>query len=164
MIEYLSTNQGTFWMIVGFVLLIVEVLVLGLGTNVLLFPAFGALATGGLLWSGLLPPGWLFGIASFGVCSALITAILWQPLKRLQAGPRHHRETSSDFIGLRFHLEQPLARDSPGTHRYSGITWRVELDSASAAHSLPAGAKVEVSGLDAGVLRVVQHLPDAQHA
>ena len=44
MIEYFDTHQYAFWVSIGFAMLVIEVLALGLSSGVLLFAALGALA------------------------------------------------------------------------------------------------------------------------
>ena len=154
MIEYFNANQYAFWFAAGFLLLAVEVLALGLATGVVLFSSIGALLTGALMWAGLLPNDWLAGIASFGVCSFVSAVVLWKPLLKMQRKDTAHKETSSDFIGYEFRLEEAITLSNPGKTRYSGIEWRVEIDDGAGTDSIDAGQKVVVTSLDAGVFRV----------
>ena len=161
MMEYLNAHQYSFWITVGFVLLIVEVVALGFSSGVLLFSAIGALITGGLMSLGWLPETWLAGVACFGVASALSAILLWKPLLRLQNYEVAEKDNSSDLIGYRFTLEQPVSRLSHGATRYSGVEWRVELGSTQAAGAEPgpdkleAGTQVRVVSVDAGIFRVL---------
>ncbi len=163
MIEYLNAHQYSFWITVGFVLLIVEVVALGFSSGVLLFSAIGALITGGLMSLGWLPETWLAGVACFGVSSALSAILLWKPLLRLQNYEVEEKDNSSDLIGYRFTLEQPVTRLSHGATRYSGIEWRVELEQEPAqaagqeprVDKLEAGTQVRVVSVDAGIFRVL---------
>lgn len=154
LIEYLHQHQPQFWMTTGFVILIVEVLLLGMATGVLLFTGLGALLTGLLMHLGLLPETWLAGLSSFGISSGIITVVLWQPLKRLQGERKAEKDGSSDLVGLEFVLAQPIDRNSPGKQRYSGIEWRVEISSQSGVTSIAAGKRVVVTSVDVGVFRV----------
>lgn len=154
MIEYFNVNQYAFWFAVGFLLLAIEILALGLATGVVLFSGIGALLTGALMWAGLLPTDWLAGIASFGVCSFGSAVLLWKPLLKMQRKDSNHKDTSSDFIGHEFRLEERITASSPGKTRYSGVEWRVEIDDGAGTESIEAGQKVVVTSLDAGVFRV----------
>lgn len=154
MIEYLNTHQGAFWFTVGFVLLTLEILVLGMATGVVLFAGIGGLITGALVSLGIVPSTWLAGIACFGISSALSAALLWKPLLRFQNEDRADRDTSSDFIGYSFWLDDTVSRTTPGHTRYSGIDWRVEIDDTLGADQISAGAKVTVTSVDAGIFRV----------
>ncbi len=69
LIEYINQHQGEFWIAVGFAILILEGILLGLATGILLFVGLGALATGLLMLMGVLPETWLAGFASIGISS-----------------------------------------------------------------------------------------------
>ena len=155
MIDYIHTHQAEFWMTLGLVLLVIEVLVMGLTTLVLIFAGLGALATGLLMMAGLLPETWIAGLAGFGICSGVVSMLLWKPLRRLQSGSASQQKVSGDFTGLEFVLEQDVSRQKPGAYRYSGIDWRVELDGSCALDSLTEGQRVRVVEAGVGVFRVV---------
>ncbi len=137
-------------------MLAIEALVLGFGTGVILFSGLGALLTGALIWLGIIPSTWIAGIAGFGLCSVAITAILWKPFKKLQDKNIHisTKDYSSDLIGHSFRLSETITHTQPGTTRYSGIAWRVEIDDAASVEEITAGQKVEVYSVDTGVFRV----------
>lgn len=156
MIDYVINNQQTFWFLLGFALLAIEGVVLGLTTGVVLFAGLGALMTGALMWAGLLPATWIIGVASFAVCSALITVALWKPLKSLQDDNDNHQDDSSDLIGHTFRLDSDISKTSPGKTRYSGIEWRVEVDEDSDLDAIASGERVAVSRVGAGVFRVTK--------
>lgn len=153
-IDYLNHHQGEFWIAVGFLLLAIEVLVMGMASGVLLFAGLGALATGLLMLAGVVPETWLAGIAGLGISSGLITALLWKPLRRLQGTHAPSRDTSSDLIGLEFVAEQDMTPLQPGAKRYSGIQWRVEIDQDAGVDAIAAGQRVIVTSVDVGVFRV----------
>ena len=153
MIEYINMHQSGFWIAVGFALLAAEVLLFGFTTIVLLFAGIGALVTGVAMMFGLLPETWAAGIACFGIATGIISTLLWKPLKNMQDNEVSTKQYSSDFIGYEFVLQQDVTITRPGQHRYSGVDWKVELDS-SAGNRLGAGQKVVVTSLDAGVFRV----------
>ncbi len=153
-IEYINQHQGEFWIVCGFVILILEVMLLGLSTGVLLFVGLGAVITGLLMQLGLLPETWLAGLSSFGISSGVITVLLWRTLKRLQGDRTPGKDRSSDLIGLEFVLEQDVDWQNSGKTRYSGIDWRVELSPDAGRKSIDAGQSVIVTSVDAGVFRV----------
>lgn len=154
MIEYFDNNQYAFWFTLGFALLVVEALVFGFTSGVLLFTGIGALLTGGMLWSGALPASWLNGIACFGICSGVSAALLWKPLLKFQNFDVPEKDNSSDMIGHKFRLEQDISLTQPGSTRYSGVDWRVEIDPDGDCDVIVAGTRVVVSSVDAGVFRV----------
>jgi hypothetical protein len=154
MIEYFDAHQYAFWFTLGFGLLVLEALVFGFTSGVVLFTGIGALLTGGLLWGGVLPAGWLYGVACFGLCSGMSAAVLWKALLKFQNFDVTAKDNSSDMIGYTFRLEQAISLDSPGSTRYSGIDWRVEIDAAAGYGEIAAGSRVAVTSVDAGVFRV----------
>lgn len=155
MIEYFVNNQYAGWFTLGFILLAIEMLVLGFSSGFVLFIGLGALLTGTLLWIEIIPHTWLAGVACFGISSAIISALLYIPLKKLQnenATPK--KDTSSDMIGLQFRLEQDISTIDKGHKKYSGIDWKVEIDKSSNVETLSAGTLVEVVSVDVALFRV----------
>jgi membrane protein implicated in regulation of membrane protease activity len=151
--DYINSHQAEFWIFLGFGLLVIEVLT-GLTTGVLLFGGLGALATGMLMSFGLLPDTWIVGFSSAGICTALMTAVLWYPLRKIQGGRTMAKDNSSDIVGYQFIVEQDIEPLKPGRKQYSGIPWRVEIDPQSDADKISAGQRVEVTSVDVGVFRV----------
>ncbi len=154
MIEYFDTHQYAFWFTLGFALLVLEALVFGFTSGVVLFTGIGALVTGGLLWGEVLPATWLYGVACFGISSSLSAVLLWKPLLKFQNFDVPEKDNSSDMIGHKFRLEQDISLAQPGSTRYSGIDWRVEIDAAADCDKIAAGTRVVVTSVDAGVFRV----------
>ena len=152
-IEYIHNHQPEFWIIFGFTLLVLEV-VTGLTTGVLLFGGLGGLIAGLLMLAGVLPETWTAGVASAGISSGIITALLWKPLRKLQGGRESEKDNSSDLIGYEFVIEQDVDLLNPGSKRYSGIVWRVEIARDAGVKEISAGERVTVSSVDAGVFRV----------
>lgn len=155
-LEYINQHHAEFWMAIGFFLLAIEVVFLGMATGMLLFIGLGALVTGLMMLAGLLPETWLAGFASMGISSGVITILLWKPLKRLQGNRTPVRDKSSDLIGYEFVLVQDINVLKPGHTRFSGIDWRVEIASEieEGVTSIPAGQRVTVVSVDVGVFRV----------
>jgi len=156
MIEYFAEHQHTGWFTLGFILLGVEMLVLGFSTGFVLFIGLAALLTGSLIWFDLIPHTWLAGVASFGVSSAVISALLYKPLKSLQNNSDEGaKDTSSDIIGLEFRIEQDVTPLNTGVKKYSGIDWKIEIDKSAEVDELSVGTLVKVVSVDVAVLRVV---------
>ena len=156
-LEYVDAHQAEFWVFTGFALLALEVLILGFTSGVLLFGAIGALLTGMLMMSGVLPETWTTGIAGFGILAAVSTAVLWRPLMRLQhhkASPK--RDRTSDLIGYEFMLADAIDSETESSVAYSGITWKVRPDPELAKDAIAAGTRVRVSGVDAGIFYVTR--------
>ena len=154
MIEYIQTHQSGFWIAAGFAMLAAEVLLFGFTTIIFMFAGLGAIITGLIMMFGWLPETWIAGTSSFGICTGLVSTLLWKPLKRLQDNHTPVTTQSSDLIGLEFVLQQDISAAQPGTHRYSGVDWKVELDRKAGVENIPAGQHVAVTSLDAGIFRV----------
>ena len=154
MIEYIQAHQAGFWIAVGFILLALEVLVFGFTTIVMFFAGLGAVTTGLLMKTGIVPHTWIAGIASFGISTGIYSILLWKPLNRIQANSTPQQKQSSDLIGLEFALEQDISLTQTGTTKYSGVTWRVEIDKDADVDTITRGQRVRVSSLDVGIFRV----------
>ena len=151
--EYINTHQAEFWIILGFILLSIEVAT-GMVTGLLLFSGIGSLITGLLMLAGILNETWETGVASTAICAIAATALLWKPLKNLQNSDIPEKDTSSDLVGFEFTLEQDINLTTKGKTRYSGIEWKVEIDSTSGVQEINAGSKVSVTSVDVGKFRV----------
>lgn len=154
MLEYIHDHQAGFWIALGFILLALEVLVFGFATIVMLFAGLGAITSGLLMKAGVLPETWTAGIACFGLSTGLYSVLLWKPLQRIQANSVPQQKQSSDLIGLDFILEQDITTTQSGTTKYSGISWRVEIDKDAGVESINKGQRVVVTSLDAGLFRI----------
>ena len=152
-VEYIHNHQSEFWIIFGFTLLVLEV-VTGLTTGVLLFGGLGGLIAGLLMLIGIVPETWTAGVATTGISSGIIAALLWKPLRNLQGGREPEKDDSSDLIGYEFIIEQDVDLLKPGSKRYSGIEWRVEIAKDAGAKEISAGERVIVTSVDVGVFRV----------
>ena len=165
MIDYINNHLAGFWIAAGFLLLALEALVFGFSTIVLLFGGIGALTTGLLMTVGVLPETWVAGISAFGISTGMAGVLLWKPFKSLQNRRGEAVRPRSDLEGLEFHLEQPLRRNQPGRHRYSGIDWTVEIDDCCPLDELEPGCKVRVMTVEVGRFSVcpVDQVAPAEH-
>ena len=156
MIEYINAHQSGFWIALGFALLAAEVLLFGFTTIIFLFAGLGALITGGLMNVGLIPETWIAGTACFGIATGVCSAVLWKPLKNMQNRAVPPQKSSSDIVGLEFVLLESISATVSGSHRYSGIDWKVEIDASCDAKEIEKGERVHVVSVAVGVLRVTQ--------
>jgi membrane protein implicated in regulation of membrane protease activity len=148
------SNQAALWLALGFLLLAIEAIAFGFASGLLLFGSLGAILTGALLWFSLVPNYFIAAVACFGVSTALITLVLWKPLKRLQSGAELGHDRSSDLIGHRFVVSTDISMTTPGIHKFSGINWRVEPAEHLRTHTIAAGTPVKVSAVSVGLFRV----------
>ena len=154
MIEYINANMSGFWISLGFVLLAAEVLLFGFTTIIFLFAGLGAIASGLMMSAGLIPETWIAGTAAFGIATGVSSGLLWKPLKNMQNRTAPPRKPTSDIVGLEFVLLENISTTVTGAHRYSGIDWKIEIDSSSDVSELEKGERVQVVSVDVGVLRV----------
>ncbi|BFM13379.1 hypothetical protein R50072_35320 [Simiduia litorea] len=153
MMDYIASHQAEFWLVAGVALLALEVLI-GFAAGVFLFAGLGALASGLLMLVGILPETWIAGISATGVSAGVLAALLWQPLKKLQANAVPEKDNSSDLVGHEFVLTTDVSLTVPGQLQYSGVSWRIVLDPACGLKELSAGQTVKVSSVDVGVFKV----------
>lgn len=156
MMDYINNNLSGFWIGLGFALLAAEVLLFGFGTIIFLFAGLGAVITGLLMSVGVVPETWVAGTASFGISTGISSAILWKPLMAMQNKSTQKREQASDIVGLEFVLEQDIGITTAGNYCYSGMDWKVEIDSNSALDAISKGQRVVVAAVEVGLLRVVK--------
>ena len=145
---WITDNLVSILIFLGLVLLAIEVLVLGFSIFIIFFFGVGCLLTGALLFAGILPMNLASALWSVAIISFLAALVLWKPLKKLQNNGSN-QQVRGDFIGYSFVLDSAISSHNPGTHRYSGIDWKVKADS-----DLPAGAEVEVAKAEVGILTV----------
>lgn len=151
--DYIVSHQAEFWLLFGFAMLVIEV-VTGFTTGVFLFAGLGALTTGVLMSSGLLPETSIAGISCTGISSGIITLLLWRPLKNLQGDRATEKDNSSDLVGHEFVVESDISVNKPGSTNYSGISWKVEIDKDAGINTIQAGQRVSVSSVEVGVFKV----------
>ncbi|MFY8274900.1 NfeD family protein [Pseudoalteromonas sp. SSDWG2] len=146
--EFITNNLAETLMILGVVALIIEVAVLGMSTFILLFLGLSLLATGMLMNFSLLHSTVTTALWSNTLVTAILSVVLWKPLKRMQE-QRDSGEVNSDFAELSFVLSNDVDEQGLTTHAYSGIEWKLK-----SKHPLTAGTKVKVVKKDVGVMWV----------
>ncbi len=156
MLEYINNNLSGFWIALGFALLAAEVLLFGFSTIILLFAGLGALTAGLLMSAGIIPETWIAGTACFGIATGISGAVLWKPLMSMQNRAASEQKPTSDFVGLEFVLTGDISTTTPGSYRYSGVEWIVEVDSSSDVNTIAKGERVVVTRAEVGLLSVVK--------
>jgi len=151
--EYINTHHAEFWIMLGFVMLVIEVST-GLVTGLLLFGGIGAIITGILMMTGLLNETWEVGLASSGICAAIVALLLWKPLKKLQNTDVPEKDNSSDLVGYEFVLQQDISLLKTGTIQYSGIEWNVEIYKDAGVDKIKAATRVVVCSVEVGRFKV----------
>jgi len=121
--QYFLENPDHLWFFIAGASFVIELSIMGL-SGPLLFFAIASLVTGILVSAGFLN-SWQSEILAVGIITAVIAAILWKPLKRLQDS-KGDTDNSSDMIGLKVPASSDITEIS-GSIRYSGINWQARL-------------------------------------
>lgn len=156
MVDYINNNLSGFWIALGFTMLAAEVLLFGFTTILFLFAGLGALISGLLMSAGIIPETWIAGTACFGIATGICSALLWKPLMSMQNRAAPEQKPTSDIVGLEFVLAEDISTIAPGSYRYSGIDWKVEIDSSSDVDTIAKGERVTVVTVEVGLLSVVK--------
>ena len=146
--QYILSHLPQTLVVLGLIFLVIEVLVLGFSTFVLLFVGIGTIISGLLMALGLLPETLVNALLSTAVISSLVALISWQPMKRMQNKVESH-QVDNGIVGETFILEEALVLGKTVTHRYSGIDWQVK-----SKQTLAAGSEVKIVSMQVGVLTV----------
>ncbi|KJG13837.1 activity regulator of membrane protease YbbK [Photobacterium iliopiscarium] len=134
--------------ILGLLTLIIEVLILGCSTFVLLFFGIAMLLTSGLIYMGMIEANWISTILTLAIITLALAIVLWKPLKKLQNKPSK-TDIKSDFAVITFKLEKDLSPSERYTFNYSGIQWQIKSET-----QIEKGVMVEVIKKEVGVLWV----------
>jgi hypothetical protein len=122
MAQLLEHHQFIWYALAG-ISLVLELSIMGL-SGPLFFFAIASAITGVLVGLGIID-GWAIEVLTVGILSALITLIMWKPLKKLQ-NSRSKTDESSDMIGLQVTVVDEINHSS-GSIRYSGLNWNARL-------------------------------------
>lgn len=136
-------------MIIGIALAVLDMLAFGFATLFLTVLGIALFLTGGMVSLGWLAASWPPVLISIAVLSAVLTWILWAPLKRLQNKDSQPQPAHSDLTEHSFVLEQDISPATPGKYHYSGIDWNIESES-----EISAGTRVQVVEVQVGVMKV----------
>ena len=146
--SWFSENLAEFLIIIGLALLVIEILILGFSTFILLFVGIAGIISGGLIYLGIIPETMLSALLSMGIITAVSALLLWKPLKSMQEDVEP-ADATNDLIGTRFTLTDDVSDTVHPEYKFSGIVWK--LDSAD---TIAAGTEVEVTHTDVGRLTV----------
>jgi len=148
MMAWVVNNLTESLLIIGFVLLILEVAVLGFATFILLFIGLASLITAGFFHFSVFEPSVLTAFLSVSVISMLTAIILWRPLKNLQKNV-DTTKAKGDLVGHQFIVSALVSPTENPDYHYSGVNWKLISD-----EEIEAGTKVEVVIADVGVFHI----------
>lgn len=133
-------NHHLIWYAIAGLSLVVELGIMGL-SGPLLFFALASIVTGVLVHLELVT-SWQAQILVVGIASAIIAALLWQPLKKIQ-NPSSKTDTSSDMIGLKVPVVEDIT-EIAGSIRYSGVNWQARLAEGNNESKIAADEHCEI--------------------
>ena len=145
--DNMLTNLPHFLLGLGLLFLILEV-VMGFTTILLLTLGVSMMIASGLMYLGVIDESLLSAFVVIALLDAVLTLIVWRPLKMLQQD-RAPKEVKSDWIGTTFDVESDISPEQPGTARFSGVAGKVKSNT-----NIAQGATVEVVRVEVGVLHV----------
>ena len=146
--NWFAENMAEFLVVLGLALLVIEIMVLGFATFILLFVGIAAIVTGGLMYMAVIPDTLLAAFFTMAVGTGLSAALLWKPLKTMQQDV-DPTEATNDLVGHRFTLSEAVSEHNNPEYKFSGIMWKLKADS-----DIAAGTDVEVIHTDVGELKI----------
>ena len=149
-LQYFADHHDQFFYLLAGLSFIVELTVLGLG-GPLLFFAIASFFTGILISIGLIS-GWEAEVFALGILTAVITVLLWKPLKNFQ-NSGGGADTSSDMIGRQVPSSSEITATG-GRIRYSGIDWNSRLSEDAGVESIAEGEQCVIASVDGNVMLV----------
>jgi membrane protein implicated in regulation of membrane protease activity len=148
--EYFLENHHHLWYLLAGVSLVIELSIMGL-SGPLLFFAMASLVTGVLVNIGMIS-GWESEVLTVGILSAIIAAVLWKPLKKLQ-NAKEANDNSSDMVGLKVPVSTDVTAMA-GAIRYSGIDWQARLAEGIEVESINQDSQCEIVAISGNTMLV----------
>ncbi len=144
--------MNPFWIFLfaGVSLLAVEMLVFQFTTFWLFFIGIGALIAAAFAWL-MGDASFLITTLVFLVASAIVTAVLYAPLRRWQKQPSGI--SGNNAVGQRVTVTSKVTRESPGVVVWSGSDWQAELAEGQYAE-IEAGESARIVSVEGIRLRV----------
>lgn len=130
------------WAILGFVLLVAEMLTPG--TFYLMFLGISALIVAAAVAIGMPYDPW-YQVFVFAISSILLTSLARRPLMHRLRLTQADRAAVDDLIGEIVTLREPLAPGQSGDAELRGTTWKARN---SGTTPLAKGGRYKVSGVD----------------
>ncbi|TBR37775.1 NfeD family protein [Marinomonas agarivorans] len=146
--DFFSNNLPQSLLVIGLILLVIEVVVLGFSTFFLFFAGIGSIATGALLYTGLIPDTGLSALMSTGIFTLLAALVLWRPLQKMQKNVSKEK-AQGDLVGHQFVLQERVSATEAPQYHYSGIGWRL-----ISQDTIEAGTRVEVIEAQVGEFHI----------
>lgn len=142
-----------FWLFlaVGVALLATELLVFQFTTFWLFFVGLGALCAAVFAWLAG-GAGYISTTAVFAIASALITALLYTPIRRWQSAPTALQDNNA--VGQRVSVSETIQPGKAGKVIWSGTDWQAELARGN-SEGIDAGESARVVAVE-GIRLIVE--------
>lgn len=132
-----------FFLILGFILIALELLVLtGLSGGWLLFIGLAAVITGVLGVLGIIA-SWTVSIIVFVILSVLLTIVLWRAMRT----PNPDTSDEMNMIGEVVTVDKTISKTNAGVIKWSGVEWKAELDPDESASDIQEGDKAIITAV-----------------
>ena len=146
--------QPQIFVSIGVVLIIIESMVLGMSTGILLIAGVGAILTGAVTQFFYSPDTFASILATYALSTIVSAVVVWPILQRMNRDLDNRSVNQSDFVGQTLILEQTLSAGKPVKQRFSGVDWTVYLDGDDANDKLASGSRVTIVSAEVGRLVV----------
>ncbi len=146
--------QPQIFLSIGVVLIIIESVVLGMATGILLIAGVGAIITAAVTHFIFTPDTFATIVGTYAVSTMVSAAVVWPMLKRLNQNIDTSQANESDFVGQTMILESAISTAEPTRQHFSGVEWQVYLEENSDDDEIPAGSQVTIVSAKVGRLIV----------
>jgi membrane protein implicated in regulation of membrane protease activity len=135
-------------LIVGIAILIIEAVILGFSTFVLLFLGLSLVLTGVGMKAGILDATYVTALWSNSLVTSVLAFTLWKPLRNMQSKVEV-QDIESDFAQETFVVSSDVDIRGETKHIYSGVPWKLKSHKPIAS-----GTTVKVVKTEVGVMWV----------
>jgi membrane protein implicated in regulation of membrane protease activity len=146
----LFDNHATLFLSAAFIMLVIELFVLGLA-GPLLFVAIGTGLTALLIYLNVIT-GITAELFTASVLASITALVLWKPLKNFQ-NSGDNKNTSSDMVGKTVVVMETITKTA-GSIRFSGLDWQARLAQSSSLSEIAVDESVVISSVE-GTLIIV---------
>ena len=140
----LFDNHATLFLTAAFLMLVIELFVLGLA-GPLLFLAVGTGLTALLIYLNVIT-GMTTELFTASILASITALVLWKPLKNFQ-NRTIGKNTSSDMVGKSVVVVDPITKTT-GSIRFSGINWQARLAQSSSLSEIASNESVIISNVE----------------
>ncbi|MEN9465473.1 MAG: hypothetical protein RL217_1654 [Pseudomonadota bacterium] len=146
--DWLAHNLAQVLLGAGLVSLIVDMVIFGFSTFILVFLGLSLVLTGTMMWLGIIPDTLSLALWSNAIVTAILAALLWQPLKRWQ-NKKVEKTVTQDFAAQQFIINDDVDDRGLTFYFFSGVKWKVK-----SRRPIPKNTLVEVTKVEVGVMWV----------